>query len=187
MKTLFFDLETTGTNFWQHGIHQISGFVDIDGTDVDSFDIRLQPNPNARIEQSALEVANITEEQIKQYQPMKKGYLEFVSILDKYVDKYKKQDKFFLAGFNNAAFDNAFLRALFVQNDNQYFGSYFWPNPLDVYVLASERLKEQRTSMVDFKLRTVCQVMGIEVDESKLHDALYDVELTRKLYYALIS
>lgn len=49
-KLLFFDLETTGVKFWRNGIHQIGGIVDIDGQEVERFDIRLAPNPAATIE-----------------------------------------------------------------------------------------------------------------------------------------
>lgn len=55
MKLLFFDLETTGVKFWRNGIHQIGGIVDIDGQEVERFDIRLAPNPAATIEQEALD------------------------------------------------------------------------------------------------------------------------------------
>ena len=185
MKYLFYDLETTGTNFWQHGIHQISGIVDIDGEVKETFDFKVQPNPQARIEDSAMEVGNVTREQIMEYPPMSQVHRDLIRMLDKYVSKYDKKDKFFLIGFNNAQFDNQFFRAFFVQNGNNYFGSYFWANPLDVYVLATEHLLEMRPKMADFKLKTACAEMGIVVDESKLHDATYDVELTRQLYYSL--
>ena len=52
MKILFFDLETTGVKFWKNGIHQISGIVDIDGQEIESFDIKLRPNPAAEIEEN---------------------------------------------------------------------------------------------------------------------------------------
>jgi DNA polymerase III subunit epsilon len=39
--------------------------------------------------------------------------------------------------------------------------------------------------MKDFKLSTIAEKLGITVDPSKLHDALYDVELTRESYYRL--
>lgn len=51
MKLLFFDLEANGVKFWRNGIHQIGGIVDIDGQEVERFDIRLAPNPAATIEQ----------------------------------------------------------------------------------------------------------------------------------------
>lgn len=44
-KLLFFDLETTGVKFWRNGIHQIGGIVDIDGQEVERFDILPSPEP----------------------------------------------------------------------------------------------------------------------------------------------
>ena len=185
MKILFFDLETTGVKFWKNGIHQISGIIDIDGQEIESFDIKLRPNPAAEIEDEALKVGAITRETILAYQPMEDGYSQLVSILGKYVDKFNKKDKFFLAGYNNASFDNQFLRALFTQCFDNYFGSWFWSNSIDVMCSATEKLLHNRTEMVDFKLKTVAKHMGIEVDETKLHDAIYDIQLTRNIYYLI--
>lgn len=112
-KLLFFDLETTGVKFWRNGIHQIGGIVDIDGQEAERFDIRLAPNPAATIEQEALDVAGVTLEQVQSYQPMEEGYRQLVGILSKYVNKFDKRDKMYLVGYNNAGFDNSFLRALF--------------------------------------------------------------------------
>ncbi len=183
MKLFFFDLETTGVNFWQHGIHQISGCIEIDGEVRECFDFKIAPNPAAKIDQAALDIGGVTLEQIQGYAHMSIGYLALVGLLGKYVDKYKKTDKFYLVGFNNASFDNPFLRAFFVQNGDNYFGSWFWSNPLDTFILATPVLMRERAGMTDFKLKTVCRQMGIEVDESRLHEASYDINLTRELYH----
>lgn len=187
MKIFFFDIETTGVNFWQHGIHQISGCIDIDGEPVEYFDFKVAPNPAAKIEPEALKIGNVSIEQIQAYPPMQTVYNNLLAILGKYVDKYNKADKFYLCGFNNASFDNPFLRAFFVQNGDQYFGSWFWSNPLDTFVLATPKLAPIRHQMADFKLKTVCTHMGIEVIEEKLHDAEYDIHLTRQLYYKCLQ
>lgn len=144
MKLLFFDLETTGTNPGRNGIHQISGSIVIDGKHIQDFDFHVQPNPKAVIEDAALQVAGVTREQVLAYPPMQQVYQEFVAMLGKYVDKYDKKDKFFLVGYNNAAFDNQFLRGFFLQNGDQYFGSWFWSNSIDVMVLASAYLADRR-------------------------------------------
>lgn len=182
MKLLFFDLETTGTNPGKNGIHQISGEIVIDGISKEKFDLKVQPNPKCLIEQQALDVAGVTREQVFAYPPMGEIYNQFVALLGKYVDKYKKADKFFLVGYNNASFDNQFLRGFFLQNNDQYFGSWFWSNSIDVMVLASNKLVECRTEMENFKLDTVAQFLGIQVDEAKLHDALYDIYLTKAIF-----
>ena len=36
------------------------------------------------------------------------------------------------------------------------------------------------------KLKTVAKYLGIEVDKSKLHDAWYDIEITRQIYAKLL-
>ena len=182
MKLFLFDLETTGVKHWKNGIHQISGVIEIDGEIKEHFNFKVQPHPKAMIEKEALDVGNVTEEQIMAYPPMGEVHKQLVAILAKYVDKYSPKDKFFLVGYNNAGFDNNFFRAFFLQNNDNYFGSYFWSSSMDVMVLAAEHLKHKRHLMKDFKLKTVAREVGIVVDETKLHDAVYDVMLTREIY-----
>jgi DNA polymerase-3 subunit epsilon len=182
MKLLFFDLETTGVNPGKNGIHQISGEIVIDGNTKETFDFKVQPNPKCIIEQEALDVAGVTKEQINAYPPMIDVYFKFTQMLARYIDKFNKTDKFFLAGYNNASFDNQFLRGFFLQNGDNYFGSWFWSNSIDVMVLASQYLMEQRPKMENFKLATVAKELGINIDETKLHDAQYDISLTKAIY-----
>lgn len=187
MKVVFFDLETTGTLVNKHGIHQLSGEIVIDGETKETFDLRVQPNPKAEIVQEALDVAGVTKEQILAYPPMGEVYKQFTALLDKYVSKYDKKDKFFLAGYNNASFDNQFLRAWFLQNGDKYFGSYFWSNSIDVMVMATPFLAAYRPMMENFKQGTVAKALGIEVDDEKLHDALYDIKICRSIYDVVVT
>lgn len=183
MKLFFFDMETTGVMHWKNGVHQISGCIEIDGEVKEYFDFKVQPNPACIIEDQALAVSNLTKEVVLAYPPMNEIYRQFIEMLGKYVDKFNKMDKFFLVGYNNASFDNQFLRAFFVQNNDQYFGSWFWSSSLDVMVLATQYLMDKRHTMPDFKLKTVAAFTGIQIDETKLHDATYDIDITRQLYY----
>lgn len=182
MKIVFFDLETTGTLVNKHGIHQLSGEIVIDGETKETFDFRVQPNPKAEILQEALDVAGVTREQVLAYPPMGVVYGQFLAMLGKYVDKYNKSDKFFLAGYNNASFDNQFLRAWFLQNGDKYFGSWFWSNSIDVMVMATPYLAAKRAQMENFKQGTVAAALGIQVDNEKLHDAQYDIRICRAIY-----
>lgn len=182
IKNFFFDCETTGVKYWRNSIHQISGLIEIDGTIKKDFDYKVRPNPACSIEDEALIVAGVSRETIMNYPAMNLVYADIVKMLSRYCNKYNKTDKFFLVGYNNASFDNAFFRAFFVQNGDEYFGSWFWSSSIDVMVLAAEYLKDRRHEMENFQLRTVAKYLGIEVDESKLHDAAYDVMLTREIY-----
>lgn len=116
IKILYYGLETTGTDERKHGIHQMSGMLEIDGKVVETFDYRVQPNPKATLEPEALAVGRVTAEEVMAYEPMDKVYRRFTSMLQKYVDKFNTKDKIYLCGFNSADFDNRFLRAWFRQN-----------------------------------------------------------------------
>jgi DNA polymerase-3 subunit epsilon len=181
-KLFFYDLETTGTKFWKNGIHQISGAIVIDGVVKERFNFKVCPNSSAVIEEDALKVANVSFELIMSYPPMNDVYKQIITMLSKYVDKFNKKDKCHLIGYNNASFDNLFFRAFFVQNNDNYFGSWFWSDSIDVMVLASHKLMKVRDKMTDFKQSTVAKYVGIEVDESKLHDAEYDIDICMKLF-----
>jgi DNA polymerase-3 subunit epsilon len=183
MKKFFFDLETTGLDYKVNAIHQFSGCIELDGTIIESFNFKIRPFEGAIIEPKALETSNVTEEQIMAYPPAEEVFADFMRMLSRYVRKFDKKDKMFLVGYNNAAFDNAFLREFYVRYQrDDYFNSWFWGNTIDVMVLASEHLAEMRVGMENFKLMTTARALGIEIDESKLHDAEYDIELTRNIY-----
>jgi DNA polymerase-3 subunit epsilon len=182
MKLFFFDLETTGIKYWQNGIHQISGEIVIDGKTQENFNYNVCPNPQCKIEEEALQVCNLTKEQVLAYPPMQEVYGRLVKMLSRYVDKYDRTDKFFLVGYNNASFDNYFLKAFFVQNGDNYFYSWFWVNSIDVMVLATQYLAKERHRMKDFKLDTVARHLGLASEADKLHNAVYDTQLTKEIY-----
>lgn len=187
MKLLFFDLETTGIKYWRNGIHQMSGEIVIDGETKESFNFNVRPHPKAEIEEEALRVCNVSREQIMSYPPMHEVYAKLTEMLSRYVDKYNRSDKFFLVGYNNSSFDNYFLKAFFVQNGDNYFYSWFWVNSIDVMVLATHHLMKKRHEMPDFKLETVARHLGLELETEKLHDAAYDIWLTKEIYTKLCA
>lgn len=182
MIKIFFDLETTGTNSKKHSVVQLSGLIEIKGEIVDSFNYSVRPHPKAQIEAEALKVNNKTEEQIQGFPPMEDVHRAFVKKLAKYIAKYDSKDKAWLVGFNNRSFDDIFLRKFFELCGDKFFGSCFWQDSLDVLVLSSQYLLDRRTGMPSFKLKRVAKELGIVVDEKRLHDAVYDVELTREIY-----
>lgn len=192
MKTLFYDLETTGVKPWRNGIHQIAGLIDIDGEVVEEFNLLVRPHPQSDMSPEALNMAEhlkhptlSPQEVAKTFPDMKDVHTQLTNMLGKYVDRYDKKDKFFLCGYNNSQFDNQFFRFWFEQNGDPYFNAWFWINPLDVMVLATKYFRHERDKMEDFKLVTVARRLGLTVEEEKLHDALYDIRLTRDIYYLL--
>ncbi len=186
MKLFFYDLETTGVNHWKHSIHQIAGMVVINGEIVERFNLNVKPHEKAVIDQGALDIGGVTLEQIQSYPSQGEVYGHLLQILSKYVDKFNKNDKFHLVGYNNNSFDNHFFRAFFVQNNDQYFGSWFWSDSIDCMVLASKKLIGVRKDMPNFKQGTVAKYLNIEVDDEKLHDAMYDIEICHQIYLAVL-
>lgn len=182
MVKIFFDVETTGTNYKLHSMIQLAGLIEIDGQVVDEFNYDIKPHPKAKIEKEALKINGKTEEEIMGYPDMKTVHGQFTRKIAKYIDKFNNKDKAYLIGFNNRAFDDFFLRYFFELCGDRFIGSLFWVDTLDVLCLASEYLMDRRTEMPSFKLKRVAMTLGIDVDKEELHDALYDVKLTRQIY-----
>lgn len=182
MLKIFYDLETTGTDVRKHSIHQIALIVEVDGEEVEKMEIRTAPHPKAQIDPKALKTSKVTEEQIRAYQPMEQGYRQFMQLVRKYVDPYDKKTRAHLVGYNNRRFDDDFLLAWMQQNGCENPMVWFWTDSIDVLVLASQYLLDRRVEMKSFRLRRVAITLGLDVEDEDLHNAVYDVELTRQIY-----
>jgi len=181
-KLCFLDVETTGTNPARCAIHQISGSIYVDGEFKESFDYHVRPFEGAEINQDALDVGGLTTETLMSYPPHEEVFRSFVAMLSKYVNRYDRKDKFHMVGYNCQSFDSQFMRNFFLVNGDPYYGSWFWPDTIDVMILASAKLIEKRSEMPNFRLSTVASFLGITLDESKLHDSSYDIKLTEEVY-----
>lgn len=182
IKLLYFDVETGGLDFKKNCIHQLSGIIEIGGVEKQRFNYRIAPHPSGIMEDEALAISHTTRADLATFPSQQVVFKELCTILGQYVDKFNKYDKFHLVGYNSASFDNPFLRAFFKQCGDDYFGSWFWSVPIDVMVLAGQYLLNERNGMPNFKQSTVAKHFGIEIDETRLHDAVYDVEVLIQIY-----
>lgn len=180
MKACFIDVETTGLDPVKNGIIQISGDIFSDERLVVPFNFKVAPLPIDAISATALSVSGTTREDISGFPTPQKVKLLLTNIFAKQVDKYDSKDKMFFIGYN-AYFDMQFMREWFRKLGDTYFGSYFWYPPIDVMILAGYKLMSVRKDMPDFKLHSVAKQLGITVDSSRLHDAYYDIELTKQI------
>lgn len=190
MKKFFYDLETTGLNKDTCAIYQISGAIEIDGEIKEYFDFKLKPLPNKELQDKAMELLHkrgITTEDIMNYPEPKVVFQQLQELMCKYVNKFDKTDKFFMVGYNNRSFDDGFIRQFWNDMGDKFFGSFFWSNSIDVMVLATNFLLECRPNLTNFKLSTVSDFLGLEVDQTKLHDAEYDINLTYLVYQIVNS
>lgn len=191
MKILFYDVETTGVKYYENAIHQISGMIVEDGEIKEKFDFRVRPHEGAKIEQKALDVGKLTVEQVMAYPPSSEVFPEFFKLVCKYVPRrFTKgnKDRIHLSGFNNAHFDDYFLRAWMFRNGEEFFNAIFHLGSLDVLVAAAFKFAEKRESLDGkFTLMDICRYLGVPVEEEKLHDSLYDIELTHECFKILYN
>lgn len=186
MKLFFIDTETTGLDPQKNGIIQIGGIIEIDGKEKEHINLLVRPFSDDIIDEKALEVNKTTKEKIANFPSPREVYQNLTKTMLKYISKYDRSDKFHFIGYKSC-FDDDFLRAWFKKNGDDYFGSYFFYPPIDVMNMAAIHFIETRSNFANFKLMTVAQAIGIEIDEDKAHDAMYDIEITKKLFYKLIE
>ena len=185
-KIIFIDTETGGVNPEKAALIQLSGIIRIDKKDVEKFNFYIKPFENSEVNEKALEVQGRTLEELKtdKYVEEKEVYKQFINILDKYIDKYDRTDKFIVAGYN-VRFDVDILKAFFQRHGNNFLFSYLDSSMLDpLYSIRLLQIAEVLPVLENNKLETWCKHFGIEL---KAHDSLEDIEATKKLIGKLIS
>ena len=182
---LWVDIETSGLDPIVNGIVQIAGAIVIDGFTVKTFNYPCRLLSGDKLTKKSTEVHGYTMDDIRKFPPAHDQFITIVKMLREYVDPADTLDKFTMYGYN-AVFDYTFLRNWWDKNDSPYFGSYVWFPPIDVMNKAAEELQGvDRTTIRSFKLRTVAKYLGLPIDTKRLHDAQYDIEMTRWVYHKL--
>lgn len=185
-KIIFIDTETGGVNTEKSALIQLSGIIRVNKKDVETFNFFIKPFENSEVNEKALEVQGRTLEELKteKYVEEKEVYKQFVNLLDKYVDKYDKTDKFIVAGYN-VRFDVDMLKAFFQRHGNNFLFSYLDSSMLDpLYSIRLLQVAGILPVLENNKLETWCKHFGIEL---KAHDSLEDIEATKKIIGKLIE
>lgn len=185
-KIIFIDTETGGVNTEKSALIQLSGIIRVNKKDVETFNFFIKPFENSEVNEKALEVQGRTLEELKteKYVEEKEVYKQFINLLDKYVDKYDKTDKFIVAGYN-VRFDVDMLKAFFQRHGNNFLFSYLDSSMLDpLYSIRLLQVAGILPVLENNKLETWCKHFGIEL---KAHDSLEDVKATKKIIGKLIE
>lgn len=182
-KVLWIDVETTGTDPEKHGIVQIAGLVVINGEVVEEFDIHTKPFPEDLVEFSAIDTAGLDMLSIRENQDPDTALRVFLGILDRYVVKYDKADKFHPAGYS-VKFDLDFLWKFCTKQDFKFFRSYVSHFAIDVYAVTRYLAGFGMIEAESLKMAHVYEVM-IGKPLENAHDALADIKATRELAYEL--
>lgn len=193
MKIIYIDTETGGPDPNVCALLQLSAAIEIDWKVTEKLNYFIKPYPSdPPITEEAIAKHGITAKYIEQNQNNKfkdpsEVFTDLKTKLGQYVDPYDKNDKFFTVGYNIISYDDVVLRRFFKNNNDTYYGSWFWYPPLDMMAICADVLLSKRIEMPNFQLATVAQAMGIKIEENQLHDALYDVKVTREMFLRHLS
>lgn len=199
---LFYDLETTGLDPIKCGIHQISGAFVVNGEIVETFNHYVKPKEGCQCSEEAMKLAGHTYEEmmtLDKYRPMKEVFDELYARILYYCGGLNEKGaidwgkKLYTAGYNIHKFDGPFMRQWFLDNGANPSGNpaFEWGwvtgGELDVMLLAEPVLMKVRSRMKNFKQYSVAQALGLTVDESRLHEAGYDIELCFGIYKTIVE
>lgn len=177
MKILFIDTETGGVTE-KSALIQLSGIVQIGKEVAEEFDFYIKPFSGSEVTDEALRIQGRTRKEIEQYNPEEEIFKKFMQILNKYIDKYNKEDKFLVAGYN-VRFDIDVLNRFLRRHGEKYLFSYIQATTLDpLQWIAALQLLKKIPVLKDNKLETWCNHFGIEL---KAHDSLEDIKATKAL------
>ena len=182
-KVLWLDVETTGLDCRKHGLREVGFIIEIDGVEVDKGVFRINPftytTKDVVIDDYALEISKVSIEDLKSYDSSSYCFKELMKKLVKYVNVNDKNDCFVIAGYNTA-FDIGFIKEWFKEMGLQdSYKDLFHYKSLDVFSIVFALRHIGLNSAENDKLETMCNYFGIEIDA---HNALSDIEATKKLY-----
>ena len=181
-KIFWFDTETTGLDPHKNAMIQLGAIVEINGQIKEELMFLFKPYPEAEIDDRALQVNNRSKKEIMGFPDCTIALQGLKKKLSKYVNKYNKNDKFICAGFN-VGFDIGFLRRTFERCGDNYFGSWFFNAPLDVWTVVSMAILKLGLRLPNYKLVTICDYFNIPILSE--HNAIDDIRGTRDLFYFL--
>jgi len=186
MINCYIDIETGGLDPVASPLLQIAGIIEEGEKTLEKFNYHIKPFDGDQVDPKALVVNNLTQEEIENFESPNTIHDNLLLLWGKYVNCYDKRDKMFFIGYNSHSFDMPFVREFFRKCGDKFFGSWFHYPSIDVMILAAYKMVDKRRWMPDFKLLTVADRLGIPVDKTRLHDAFYDIEITKKVYEKVI-
>lgn len=177
----WFDVETTGLNYYENEIVSLAYLVEIDGKIKSDGIVYARPDDFTKIEPKALEVNGFTLAELESF-PSQKELLETVkTVVHQNYSIRRKIDRPVTAGFNSAGCDVIFLQQLFLKHgtkDYEYF-DYFPSAKIDVFVMVPIIEEIVGVKFPSHRLEDLCKIFKIPHDP---HDALSDIRATYHLY-----
>lgn len=183
-KILWIDTETSGLDACRHAILSIALLVEIDGVVVEESEFYMNAG-DAEIDEAALIANSLDVATVSSYPHPRDSLFRMQRVLDKYVDRFNKYDKFVPAGYN-VSFDLNFLYEAYkrLRNgaDGYEPGCYLFTAPIDVRTCVGLAVANCGLRLRNYQLGSVCERLRIPLEA---HRALNDIRATRQAYEAL--
>lgn len=183
-KILWLDTETTGLSPKKHGLREVAFIAIVDDEIVGKEVLFINPSTykkDVEYDPKALEISGktIKELQSPNYIKSEHQFEDFGEFVSDFVDLEDKNDYWTLAGYN-INFDIGFLKDWFFDNNaGKDFYKIFHYKSIDVFPLAITLNNLKIIDTKDDKLKTMCEYFDIKINA---HNALSDIEATKKLY-----
>ena len=189
-KVLWFDTETTGVDNKRNGIVQLAAIVEIQGKVVDEQVFYMNP-VGKDIDPEASKINGFTKEKISKFEPALAVVDQIEDFFKKHVNCFAKYDKFWVGG-QNVKFDVDFLAELWKEaQPNQPWKLFTYIRGgayLDTLSLVATLQYLQKVPYTnDRKLLTLAKLVGLNVKDEEMHDAIADIKVTREVFYKLLN
>jgi len=181
MKRFWFDVETTGLNYYDNEIVSLAYIMEIDEKIVTHGIIYAKPDRFETVQTKALEVNGFTISQLETFPSQAELLKSVKKLFDQHASIRNHSDRFVTAGFNSAGCDVIFLQQLFTthgEKDYEYF-DYFVSEKIDVFVMLPLIEELCGIKFHSHRLEDIAKVFKLE---HKAHDAMSDTIVTWKLY-----
>lgn len=176
----WFDVETTGLNYYESEIISLAYLIEMGGEIIDHGVLYAKPDDMSKIEPKALEINGFTIDQIKTFPSQFTLYSNLTKIFKKY-DIKSKEDRFVTAGYNNAGCDNIFLQQLFTRYSPKDYEFYDYMKSIKLDVFTLFPIIEQLTG-IQFRSHRLEDIAPMFKLEHNAHEALSDIIVTYKLF-----
>lgn len=180
------DLETGGLDAKRNPILQIAVVIEDNGKKLGEFSSYINPHKSLIVEDEAIAVNGLTQDVLKDEPDEATVIKLFTSFLQQF--RVHNDEQFEFCGYNSR-FDMDFIVEMFKRHKQYRYWDYFHYYDVDVFALVKilgitgERYDEKKKRMVDCKkLECICKLFDIEL---KAHDAIADINATRKLFKKL--
>jgi len=187
------DTETSGLKVGYHEILQIA-IIPLDNNidhakDKPLLDIKIKPTHWHRIDYEAMKVTKI---QLMEICDTGLPAVKAADLLMYWFEeriKLPERKRIIPLGYNCSAFDMPFIQEWLGQES---YSRCFHGHARDVMTVCNflndlSDFHAEQTPFSELKLRSVCNALGIEIDNSRTHDALYDSIITAKCYKKLLT